>query len=114
MAISSVRSTKEKEVKHEGKTLNAIIGIPMKGESVNGQVYDGEQQIALFPGKIPDNIDEQPDSNNSAKGSDSSRALQFVQFRPPKISQNKEDGKITIPHIRLDKAIEFLIGESMS
>ena len=114
MAISSVRSTKEKEVKHEGKTLNAIIGIPMKGESVNGQVYDGEQQIALFPGKIPDNIDEQPDSNYSAKGSDSKRALQFVQFRPPKISQNKEDGKITIPHIRLDKAIEFLIGESMS
>ena len=48
----------------------------MEGESVNDKVYDGEQQIALFPGKLPNNIDdliqqELPESNNTIAVSES-------------------------------------------
>ena len=45
--LAAVRATKEANVKRGGETLPAITGVPMPGEEVGGEVYDGETEIAL-------------------------------------------------------------------
>lgn len=113
MAISSVRSTKEKEIEHKGKKLNVVIGTPEEKESVNDKVYDGNQQVALFPGNVPEKIDSDLGEYIPEMVTDTNGVLQVVQFRPPNV-KTKDNGEVIIPHIRLDKAIEFLFGEDIS
>ncbi len=53
-AIAAVRATREAMVRRNGDTLPSIIGIPQPGERLDGDVFDGETEIALFPGDLPE------------------------------------------------------------
>ena len=100
-AIAAVRATREAKVKQARTTLECIAGVPQKGETLGGTVFDGHTEAAIFPGDLPK--DPQRALDGSLEG-----ALKFVRFRPPLVRDRM------FPHIRLDRAIEFLIGDRLS
>ena len=76
----------------------AIVGTPLAGETVGGTSFDGTTEAAIFPGDLP--RDAQKALDGSLEGS-----LKFVRLRPPL----PKDG--TWPAIRLDRTMEFLLGD---
>lgn len=110
MALASVRATREATVKHDGEELPVIVGVPMKGEKINGEIFDGERKTAIFPGDLPEN----PDSLFEALESHSEGLLNFVRFRPPHIEETGGGLKLSVPHIRLDRALQYLIGDRLA
>jgi uncharacterized protein len=97
-ALSAIRSTREATVKVKGDDLPCIAGIPQDGESIGATKFDGKAEAAIFPGDLPH--DPQAALDGSMEGK-----LKFLRFRPPLLAGN------TFPHIRLDRALEFLIGD---
>jgi hypothetical protein len=108
IALASVRATREGTVTHRGERLPSIIGTPLPGERVNGEIFDGSTEIALFPGDLPEDPQSVflPDSEPTA--------LRFVRFRPPRLERTAEGMTLSLPHIRLDRALEFLIGDRLT
>ncbi|MBC8035814.1 MAG: YcjX family protein, partial [Rhizobiales bacterium] len=99
-AIAAIRSTREARVTRRGEPLDCIAGTPAKGETIGDQVFDGKTEAAIFPGDLPENPRQALDGSLESH-------LKFVRFRPP-----LPKGE-TFPHIRLDRAIEFLIGDRL-
>ena len=108
LALSAVRSTREGSVRHGKETLPVIIGTPMQGEEVDGQKFDGKTETALFPGDLPMN----PDSLFEAGAAPD--ATRFIRFRPPQIEMSESGATLSLPHIRLDRAMQFLIGDYLA
>lgn len=106
VAIAAVRATKEAKIKENGEELPVVVGTPIKGERVDGQTFDGQQQTAVFPGDLP----EKPDTLFAG---DQRNQQRFVRFKPPKLEKTAEGITLSLPHIRLDKALEFLIGDKL-
>ncbi|MCV0424023.1 MAG: YcjX family protein [Roseibium sp.] len=120
LAMAAVRATREATVKHRGEELPAILGTPLPGERLNGDAYDGNSEIAMFPGDLPANpesifasvesvCEETRPSFQSAQAD-----LQFLRFRPPELDRTAEGLTLSLPHIRLDRALEFLIGDRLA
>lgn len=130
LALAAVRATREATVRHAGEELPAILGTPLPGETVNGDHYDGRTEIAMFPGdlpKDPDSLFEPVDSESSPSTLEAEsehqrlqtevtdgNALRFVRFRPPILERTAEGLTLSLPHIRLDRAINFLIGDRLA
>jgi predicted YcjX-like family ATPase len=110
LALASVRATREASVTRLGETLPAIIGIPMPGETVDGRCFDGNAEVAVFPGDLPSD----PEAPFKAAGPGSEGELRFVRFRPPKLERTAEGLTLSLPHIRLDRALEFLLGDRLA
>ena len=81
---------------------------PLPGETVDGRIFDGSTEIAMFPGDLPDN----PESVFEEPGG-TSMPLQYVRFRPPRLERTAEGLTLSLPHIRLDRALEFLLGDRL-
>ncbi|MCY1668860.1 YcjX family protein [Rhizobium sp. SL86] len=113
MAIASVRATREGTVRHGGETLPVITGTPMAGERINGEIFDGKRKTAIFPGDLP----EKPDSLFQVPDSISEDMplphLNIVRFRPPELEESG-GATLSVPHIRLDRALEFLFGDRLA
>ncbi len=97
-AISAIRATREAKVTQKGEELLCIAGTPEAGETIGTLTFDGEKEAAIFPGDLPATPEKALDGSLQGK-------LQFVRFRPPPL----KDGQF--PHIRLDRAVEFLLGD---
>lgn len=104
LALASVRATREGTIEEKGETLNVIIGTPSEGQALGKTRYDGKTEIALFPGDLPDDAESvlQPDHPVH---------LNFLRFVPPAPLERNADGAPVLPHIRLDRALDFLIGD---
>ncbi|MCO5729981.1 YcjX family protein [Rhizobium sp. SSA_523] len=113
MAIASVRATREGTVRHGGETLPVISGTPMAGERINGETFDGKRKTAIFPGDLP----ERPDSLFQAADSESEASalphLNIVRFRPPELEAGG-GATLSVPHIRLDRTLQFLFGDRLA
>ncbi len=106
LALASVRATREGSIVQAGEKLATIIGTPLAGQSLNGALYDGKTEIALFPGDLP----EQPDSVfEGGKPVE----LNFLGFMPPQRLDRNASGDVVLPHIRFDRALDFLIGDRL-
>jgi len=108
IALASVRATREALIRHGGEELPAIIGVPELGERIGDQVFDGVVEAAVFPGELP----EHPESlfeGDALALPESDNALRFVRFRPPIHAKGT-----AAPHIRLDRALQFLIGDRLA
>ena len=121
-ALASVRSTTEGVEPSDDGDKKVIIGTPMEGVEINGTRFDGTQQIGMFPGDFPESIkslfqveqNDSPESNPSKASEENSRPLlHFIRFRPPNIGQANMENNRELPHIRLDSALEFLIGDKL-
>ncbi len=53
MALAAVRATREAMVARGRDKLPSILGTPAAGESANGEMFDGETEVATFPGDLP-------------------------------------------------------------
>lgn len=110
VALSSVRATREAVFKQDGETLNCIVGTPIKGETIDGVSFDGETEKAIFPGSLNIDLKAMLKSEEMATSPD----LQFVRFRPPHLQKTAEGISLSLPHIRLDRVMNFLIGDKLS
>ena len=107
IAMAGIRATSEGTIREGGDTLPTLVGTPLNGEILDGTAYDGKTEIALFPGDLP----ARPDSlfeNGSPV------ALNFLRFTPPQKLERNASGDVVLPHIRLDRALDYLIGDWMA
>lgn len=112
VAMAAVRATREGEVTRGGQRLPVIIGTPLAGETIGSETFDGETETAIFPGDLP----ESPSAlfRKDAPPPSGDAAIRFVRFRPPKLERTAEGVTLSLPHIRLDRALQFLLGDRLS
>ena len=108
LALASVRATREASVTRSGETLPSIIGTPIPGETVDGRTFDGKTEAGLFPGDLPRDLDA------VFRADAGPTDVRFVRFRPPKLERTAEGLTLSLPHIRLDRALEFLLGDKLA
>ncbi|WP_173931568.1 YcjX family protein [Chelativorans sp. Marseille-P2723] len=107
VAMAAVRATREGTVSRGRQSLPVIIGTPLAGETIGEDVFDGETETAVFPGDLPESPaalfrkDKQPPE------------IRFVRFRPPRLERTAEGVTLSLPHIRLDRALQFLLGDRL-
>ncbi len=119
VALASVRATREATVKRKSQLLDCIVGTPEKGQRVGGERFDGTEEIAVFPGDLPadpdavfvnpDAVFEVPEVVSEADAG----SYRFVRFRPPPLERSVTGSALSLPHIRLDRALQFLIGDRL-
>jgi predicted YcjX-like family ATPase len=111
LALAALRATREGEVTRDGQRLACIVGTPLAGETIGGKVFDGKTSAAVFPGDLP-RLDQMPGgSNPDTLKSD----IHVVRFSPPRIATETPSGLVAPwPHVRLDRALEFLIGDHLA
>ncbi|MGQ0567392.1 MAG: YcjX family protein [Gemmobacter sp.] len=99
MSIAALRATTEEMRPHAGADL------PM----VRGTLSDG-RQAALYPGALPEDPARLlvPARDGAAKWLDGDYGL--MTFAPPRLTLRPGEGP---PHIRLDRAAEFLLGDRL-
>jgi predicted YcjX-like family ATPase len=116
VALAAVRATREAQVQRGREKLPSILGTPLAGEIANGETFDGKTEVATFPGDLPADIDNLFNGGGSFRGLSTAEAdkadYRFLRFRPPLL---EHDGATdpALPHIRLDRALQFLIGDRL-
>lgn len=101
MALASLRATVEQTVTQGGETLDCVRGRdPKTGE-----------EIAVYPGTLPDDPNEIVKAAHDREAGWLSDEYQFMKFAPPILSGRNGYGP---PHLRLDRAAEFLIGDRLA
>ena len=108
-ALAAVRATREAFVEDGGDRFEVITGTPIAGETIDGRKFDGKTETAIFPGDLPDD----PKALFGA-GKAGQLDLRFVRFRPPQLERTAEGLTLSLPHIRLDRALQFLIGDQLA
>ena len=110
LAMAAIRATREATVTEDGDALPVIVGTPAAGETIGAQTFDGRTETAIFPGDLPSDP-----SRLFVEGAEAIvDPLRFVRFRPPKLEKNEEGLTLSLPHIRLDRAMQFLIGDRLA
>ncbi|MDE2362586.1 MAG: YcjX family protein [Hyphomicrobiales bacterium] len=117
VAMAAVRATREALVKQgrmfaDRADLEAIVGVPLPGETIDGETFDGAGEVAIYPGDLP--ADPKLVFRGDGLGVPAGAAdYRFVRFRPP-LRKIASDGKpLPAPSIRLDRALEFLLGDRL-
>ncbi|MGJ8556473.1 MAG: YcjX family protein, partial [Sulfitobacter geojensis] len=100
MAIASLRATTEAVMEHDGTPLNVV----------RGTLLDTGKEAAFYPGDLPADPAHllSPARAGAEKWLD--QDYQIMRFAPAPLSLKPGDGP---PHIRLDRAAEFLIGDRL-
>jgi predicted YcjX-like family ATPase len=116
VALAAVRATREAQVQRGRDRLPSILGTPVSGEVANGETFDGETEVATFPGDLPADLDAFFSSDGAFRGLTTAAAekadFRFLRFRPPLLASDDAEGP-ALPHIRLDRALQFLIGDRL-
>ena len=99
LALAALRTTTEEIIRQEGLDLPAVRGTLMDG-----------RQAAFYPGELPDNPADllRPAAEGATRWLDADYAV--MNFAPAPDTLRPGDGP---PHIRLDRAAEFLIGDRL-
>ena len=112
IAIAALRATREAEVQSGGECLSCIMGTPLPGETIDGQVFDGKTEVAVFPGDLPADPAAALTSLAENNAAPPPPRIDVVRFRPPRLALAASDGQpVAMPHIRLDRALDFLLGD---
>lgn len=114
-----MRATREAKVKQgrllgEKSELDAIVGVPLPGERIDGETFDGKGRGRdLSPANCP------PIRKQCFAATDSGRAQKApptiascASVRPSRASR-KTANRCPLPSIRLDRALEFLLGDRL-
>jgi hypothetical protein len=116
VALAAVRATREAQVARGRERLPSILGTPAAGESAGGAAFDGNTEVATFPGDLPENPEDMFKGEAAFRGLSSASAekadFRFLRFRPPRLEHEGTD-EPALPHIRLDRALQFLIGDKL-
>ncbi len=116
VALAAVRATREATVARGRDKLPSILGTPLPGETDGSETFDGNTEVATFPGDLPDHPEALFDGEGAFRGLSSTAAetsdFRFLRFRPPAL-ESDGSGAPALPHIRLDRALQFLIGDRL-
>jgi uncharacterized protein len=111
VALAAVRATHEVNVGGRGSAaLPAVVGVPIAGERIGNEVFDGRTEAAIFPGDLP----ADPDvvfSGDLSLVDPRAADYRFVRFRPPIPPRDAAGAALPLPQIRLDRALQFLLGD---
>jgi predicted YcjX-like family ATPase len=91
LALAALRATDTVKTEHQGQQLSCV----------RGRLKDEDRETVLFPGEIPADL---PDDEDWRSG-----RFQFRDFRPRRLVAGQKG-----QHLRLDQAIEFLIGDKLA
>ncbi len=109
VALAALRATREAEVTRRGEKLPVIVGTPLPGERIGAETFDGTKAAAVFPGDLPEDPRGLLTGLAHVEGQ-----LRAVRFRPVRIAPDDASGRAAPwPHIRLDRALQFLIGDRL-
>ncbi len=108
IALAAIRATREAQLRHGGRTMDAIIGVPEAGERLDGQVFDGRAEAAVFPGELPADP-RAVFAGDAIALPEAENDWRFLRFRPPLTAPGA-----CPPQIRLDRALQFLIGDKLA
>lgn len=112
LAMAALQATREAEVIVDGEALGCIVGTPIAGERVGGQVFDGRTAHRVFPGELPADVGRLAEADASTGLEET---LSLVRFQPTRIAPDDAAGlRAPWPHIRLDRALEFLLGDRLA
>ena len=109
IALAAIRATREAQIRHGGETLDAIIGMPEAGEKLGGQVFDGVAEAAVFPGQLPEDPIERLRGRRASRCPRPRTTGASCAFARPWSTREGAP-----PHIRLDRALQFLIGDKLA
>ncbi len=114
VAMAAVRATREALVQRGRDKLPSILGTPVAGEVANGESFDGATEVATFPGDLPTDLDGFFGGGFSGLSSTAADKAdyRFLRFRPPLLERQGAE-EPALPHIRLDRALQFLIGDRL-
>ncbi|KAB7610485.1 YcjX family protein [Amylibacter sp. SFDW26] len=101
IALASLRTTVEETHDHYGTAL----------ECVRGTLLETGKQAAMYAGHLPENPVNILNVAQSGATEWLDADYAVMNFLPAKISLKQGDGP---PHIRLDRAAEFLLGDKLS
>jgi predicted YcjX-like family ATPase len=113
LALAALRATREAEARAGAERLPCIIGVPLPGQRLGQREFDGRSETALFPGDLPQELP-------SGLGEPGFRLVtldpvSFLSFRPPRLELARGGpDAVAWPHIRLDRALEFLLGDQLA
>jgi predicted YcjX-like family ATPase len=118
VALAAVRATREAVVSRGRDRLPSIVGTPLAGETAGRERFDGETEAAMFPGDLPDDPEALFAGDAEAfrgliNAGPSEADYRFLRFRPP-AAEATERGSPSLPHIRLDRALQFLLGDQLA
>jgi predicted YcjX-like family ATPase len=63
---------------------------------------------------LPEKVDAVFDVSEAQQPDGGDPVVRFVRFRPPKLDRTAEGVTLSLPHIRLDRALQFLIGDHLA
>jgi predicted YcjX-like family ATPase len=112
VALAAVRATREANVGRGNATLPAVIGTPMQGERIGDEIFDGKTEAAIFPGQLPSDPDAVFKGDTSI-ANPLEADYRFLRFRPPIAARDAVGAPLPLPHIRLDRALQFLLGDRL-
>lgn len=100
VSLAALRATTEDTMTHEGVPLDVV----------RGTLLDSGKQAAFYPGELPDDPGQilNPAKSGATKWLDED--YQVMRFAPAPLSLRPDDGP---PHIRMDRAAQFLIGDKL-
>lgn len=101
LSIASLRATVEQTVARDGRDIGVV----------RGRRADGTGDAALFPGALPEDPAALLVPARAGADDWSDAAYRVTRFAPPRLHLVPGEG---LPHIRLDRAAEFLIGDSLT
>ena len=117
VALAAVRATREARSRAAVTSCRRLLGTPAPGESANGETFDGNTEVATFPGDLPADAEaavyrrrrvSRPLQRAGRKDRFSLSALSAAAAR-----KRQDGGRPALPHIRLDRALQFLIGDRL-
>jgi len=116
VALAAVRATREAMVARGREKLPSILGTPLANETADGKAFDGRTEVATFPGDLPADPEQLFTGEGAFRGLSSASAektdFRFLRFRPPVLEREGNEEPM-LPHIRLDRALQFLIGDRL-
>ncbi|WP_146585194.1 YcjX family protein [Puniceibacterium confluentis] len=100
MSLASLRATVEETMQHQGRTLDCV----------RGTLLDTGREAAFYPGDLPE--DPMQLLGPARAGADTwlDQDYRIMDFAPAPLSLKPGVGP---PHIRLDRAAQFLIGDRL-
>jgi predicted YcjX-like family ATPase len=101
LSLAALRATVEQTVSRDGRTVDVV----------RGRLEDTGAEAALYPGRLPEDPGAllAPARQGAEDWSDA--AYRVTRFAPPRLALGPNEG---LPHIRLDRALEFLIGDKLA
>ncbi|MGX9357103.1 YcjX family protein [Roseobacteraceae bacterium S113] len=100
MALASLRATTEHHARHNGQML----------DMVRGTLLESGKQAAFYPGALPEDPSQllAPARDGATKWLDADYSV--MSFAPAPLTLKHGEGP---PHIRLDRAAQFLLGDKL-